>query len=233
MIRSFLTAFACLSFTLSSAAAGERTDIAHASAQSAPSWTDSFLSRVEALALMQSLSAEILASTSATATLEKWCSDHHLADDPRIVARRVQAGEKTPTEEQRQRLQVTRGETVKYRRVELVCGTDVLAVADNWYVPGRLTDEMNHQLDTSDAPFGKVVRPLAPTRRTFAARLLWRPLPEGWELGAQAVTPTVGRLDMPDALFEHRAVLYTSDNRPFAEVDELYQRGVLAFPQPR
>ena len=203
-------------------------------ARSAPGWSDSFVSRVEALALMQSLSAEVLASTSATTTLEKWCGEHRLAENPQIVARRINAVERPPTPEQRQRLQVTHGERVRHRRVELACGNHVLSIADNWYVPGRLTPAMNRELDTTDTPFGKVVRPLAPFRRTFAAKILWQPLPEGWELVPRpAGSAATGRLEMPDALFEHRAVLYTSRNRPFAEVDEIYQRGILAIPQPR
>jgi hypothetical protein len=35
-------------------------------------------------------------------------------------------------------------------------------------------------------------------------------------------------LAIPDALFEHRAVLYTRDHKPFAEVREVYQRQILA-----
>src|SRR5258708_10417388 len=42
-------------------------------------WPDDFLSRLEALALVQTLNAEILASRSATLTLEKWCGEHRLA----------------------------------------------------------------------------------------------------------------------------------------------------------
>ena len=184
--------------------------------------------------MIQTLNAEILASTSATTTLEKWCRDLHLAEDPQIVAHRTTGAELPPTKEQRQRLEATHDERVRHRRVELACGNRVLSVADNWYVPSRLTTDMNRQLDTTDAPFGKVVRPLAPFRRTFAARMLWQPLPEGWESRPTAAPQGSSEmLEMPDALFEHKAVLYTSRNRPFAEVDELYQRGILAFPQPR
>jgi hypothetical protein len=181
---------------------------------------------------MQSLNADILASTSSTTTLEKWCGDHRLADNPRIVARKVAGVEKPPSPEQRERLQVSHRERVKHRRVQLACGEHILSIADNWYVPGRLTPAMNRELETTDAPFGRVVRPLGPFRRTFAATILWRPLPEGWEIGSR---PDAAARDdrLPDALFEHRALLYTSRNRPFAEVDELYQRGILAFPPPR
>jgi hypothetical protein len=34
-------------------------------------------------------------------------------------------------------------------------------------------------------------------------------------------------------VFSHRALLYTRDHTPFAEVNEVYQRQILAFPPPR
>ena len=235
MKHGLLAVAAGASFALSFLGAAAHPRVAQeTTVRSVPPWSDSFVSRVEALALIQTLNGEILASTSATTTLEKWCRDHHLAEDPQIVAHRTTGAEQPPTKEQRQRLEATHDERVRHRRVELACGNRVLSVADNWYVPSRLTTDMNRQLDTTDAPFGKVVRPLAPFRRTFAARILWQPLPEGWE--SRSITASQGsseKLEMPDALFEHKAVLYTSRNRPFAEVDELYQRGILAFPQPR
>ena len=48
-----------------------------------------FLTRLEGLALVQTLNGEILTSRSATLTLEKWCNDHALAgtSDAKIVAR--------------------------------------------------------------------------------------------------------------------------------------------------
>jgi hypothetical protein len=121
---------------------------------------------------------------------------------------------------------------VKYRRVRLRCGQRVLSEADNWYVPGRLTEAMNQVLDTTDSPFGRVVQPLEPYRRTFSMKVLWSPLPKGWENGGDRPSAD-GALAIPDALLEHRAVLYTKEHKPFSEVDEVYQRSVLAFAPPR
>lgn len=199
-------------------------------AQESPRWPDTYVARLEALALIQTLNAEILASRSATQSLENWCRDHRLAQEPRIVARAVAGVSKAPDAEQRQRLEVTDRDEVKYRRVQLRCGTHVLSEADNWYVPGRLTPEMNRLLETTDTPFGTVVRSLEPYRRTFAVKLLWAPLPDGWERDpVSAPAKTSGTLVIPDALFEHRAVLYDRDGRPFSEVSEIYQGQVLAF----
>lgn len=203
-------------------------------AQETPRWPDTPLMRLEALALMQTLNADILASRSATRTLEAWCGSHHLAAEARLVAQAVPGSTRAPTDEQRRRLQVGGAEEVKYRRVQLRCGAHVLSEAENWYVPARLTPEMNRLLETTDAPFGRVVESLEPYRRTFAVTMLWEPLPAGWE-SARSRQPAArrrGTLPIPDALFEHHALLYTSANQPFAEVAETYQRELLAFPPP-
>jgi chorismate-pyruvate lyase len=203
-------------------------------AQEPPAWPDTYVARLQALALLQTLNAEILASRSATLTLEGWCRDHRLADEPAIVADLVKGMAKVPTTEQRQRLEVSPREEVKYRRVQLRCGNRVLAEADNWYVPSRLTAEMNRLIETTDTPFGRAVRPLEPYRQTFEVKLLWSPLPDGWERSSSVPSsPSSGALTIPDSLFEHRAVLYTHEHKPFSEVDEVYERQLLAFPPPR
>jgi chorismate-pyruvate lyase len=199
--------------------------------QDSPSWPDSYVGRLQALALVQTLNAEVLASRSATATLEAWCRDHDLAKDPKVVAEQVKGAAKAATAEQRQRLQVSPEMEVRFRRVRLRCGSRVLSEADNWYVPDRLTAEMNRLLTTTDTPFGKVVQPLAPYRQTFAVKVLWSPLPDGWERGTAA--GGTGVLPIPAALFEHRAVLFTQGHQPFSEVDEVYQGQLLAFAPPK
>jgi len=203
--------------------------------QGAPAWPDTYEARVQALALIQTLSAKILSSRSATTTLEEWCRDHKLADTPTIVADLVPGTPTPATPEQRQRLQVNEHEPITYRRVRLRCGARLLSEAENWYVPARLTAEMNRVLETTDTPFGRAVAELEPYRQTVGATLLWSPLPDRWESQGTARPPKSGgrSLTIPDALFAHRATLYTRDHTPIAEVSEVYQRGVLAFPGPR
>ena len=199
-------------------------------------WPDTPVARLEALALVQTLNAEILACRSATFTLEKWCADHRLSGtvEPKIVARQMDAKARPATAEQRQRLDVGPSEEIKVRHVQLLCGDRVFSEADNWYVPARLTAEMNRLLETTTTPFGKAVQDLHPYRRTFAAIVLWQPLPEGWETKPLANPPKDSgtSLSIPDALFEHRAVLYTEAGKPFSEVDEVYQHGLLDFAPP-
>jgi chorismate-pyruvate lyase len=197
-------------------------------------WRDTFESRLEIQALLQSLHGEILAASSATRTLEAWCGEHRMADEPKVVAVRVPDVRKEPTAEQLQRLGVRDASEVQYRRVELRCGAHLLSEADNWYVPSRLTAEMNELLSTTDTPFGKVVSPLVPYRRTIAVTMLWTPLPRGWELQRRHRSCWRRRrtLAIPKEVFQHRAVLYTADHLPFSEVVETYQSELLAFTPP-
>jgi chorismate-pyruvate lyase len=198
----------------------------------AAAWPDSFVTRVEALALLQTLNADLLSHDSATETLEHWCEAHRLASPPHIVADRVTGTDKLPTPEQRLELGVTPTDAIRYRHVRLRCGTVVLSEADNWYVPGRLTSEMNRLLESTDAPFGKVVRALHFRRHTLSAALLWLPLPENWEMNPGASGGRAAKLQVPPKVLEHRALLTLPDGTPFSEVVETYTGNVLAFPLP-
>ena len=194
---------------------------------------EDFLTRLEAVALVQMLNAEILASRSATLTLEKWCRDHGLAGiaDPKMVARLSAIEPKVPTAEQRHRLGIGPEVEVKYRHVQPMCGDQILSEADNWYVPSRLTAEMNRVLDTTSTPFGKAVIDLKPFRQTYAVNVLWWPLPQGWETKSVPTAADTTALEIPEVIFEHRAVLY-ANGLPFSEVHELYRRQLLSFPWP-
>jgi hypothetical protein len=204
-----------------------------ASAAEPAPWPDNLVGRLQALALLESLNADLLAHDSATLTIERWCADHRLADPARIVAERVSDATKPASAEVREALDVKPDEPLGYRRVRLKCGDHVLSEADNWYVPARLRPEMNHALETTDTPFGKAVAALHFRRHTLSADLLWRPLPKGWETGAAPAPQEAGALTIPDHVLEHRAVLSTPDGEPFSEVVETYTGEVLAFPPPK
>jgi len=217
---------------LAAAAALSLLEAAPAFAGGPPPWPGSFVGRLEALALIESLNADLLSHDSATLTLERWCADHRLADPPRVVAERVRDA-KPASAEVRAALDVKADEKLGYRRVRLKCGDHVLSEADNWYVPSRLTPEMNHVLETTDTPFGKAVAALHFRRHTLSADLLWRPLPKGWEMGAPAPSEEAAALAIPGHVLEHRAVLSTPDGEPISEVVETYTSEVLAFPPPK
>ena len=155
-----------------------------------------------------------------------------MASPARLTAERVRGADKPVTDAQRRVLQVGADEPVRYRRVRLACGGHVLSEADNWYVPGRLTGEMNRVLETTDTPFGRAVAGLHPVRQTLSAELLWSPLPAGWDLTVgrpAAPEENGGTLAVPDALFRHTAVLYDEQRRPFSEVVETYTGEVLDY----
>lgn len=203
-----------------------------AAAPAAHRWPGDIVGRAESLAALQSLEIDLLTRDSATLALDDWCARHRMAaPGTRIVADRDAAAVKAPTADQRRRLGVTDQEPIRYRRVRLRCGTHVLSEADNWYVPSRLTAAMNAALDTSNTAFGRVVQPLGFRRQTLSARLLWSPLPDGWDSGAP-IPAGPPMLQIPDHVIENRALLVTAAGTPFSEVVETYTGAVLDFPSP-
>jgi chorismate-pyruvate lyase len=200
-------------------------------ASPAAAWPDTPLGRVEALAALQTLNVELLTHDSATATLEAWCAAHRLAPRPVILARRVRT-EKPAPPEVRAALQADEATPLRYRRVQLACGERILSEADNWYRPDKLTPEMNRTLDESDTPFGRAVAALNFRRRTLAAEVLFKPLPDGWEV-ALRLPGGRGRLAVPPFVLQHRAVLSDAAGAPFSLVVESYTDQVLAFEPPK
>jgi chorismate-pyruvate lyase len=228
-MRSSRTTLGCLCALLVGAHA------VAADGEAAPSkpWKGDYTTRLEALALLQSLNADLLSNSSATLTLDRWCDTHRLASPAKVVAERVRDVNKEPTPEQRASLGVSATEPVRYRRVRLRCGERVLSEADNWYVPARLTAEMNKQLDTSDIAFGRAVQDLKFRRQTVSATLLWSPLPQGWEMGTPIGQASGSRsLEIPPQVLQHRAVLTLPDGTPISQVVETYTSEVLGFPEP-
>jgi len=213
-------------------AAGALAMLALGASPAPTSWPDTPVARLEALAELQTLNADLLSHDSATLTLDRWCAHHHLADGARMVADRVRGQDKPPPAAVREQLHAEADQQIAYRRVRLRCGEHVLSEADNWYVPSRLTPDMNRTLETSDTAFGRVVQPLRFQRHTLSARLLWSPLPENWESGG-APLPRANpgaALPIPDKVIEHQALLTRGDGEPFSYVVETYTGAVLDFP---
>jgi len=157
--------------------------------------------------LAAALNEMLLADPSATAVLERWCAERYIADPPVVVAEVDRAARKPADAATLARLRAG-ADQVAYRRVRLRCGATVLSIADNWYVPDRLTPAMRAAL-AGDTPFGKVIRPLDPHRANLAAEFDWP-----------------GRA--PSELLRHRALVSAADGNPLAEVVETYQIGISA-----
>ena len=150
------------------------------------------------------LNSRLLAAKSATATLEQWCAEKHLADPALIRAVRDPKASRRLSLTERRRIGLGVHARVRYRRVRLMCGGHLMSEAENWYVPGRLTPAINALLDGSETPFGTAIRELAPTRRTLGVE---------WLHGAN--------------LFRHRALVLDRDGRVLAEVVETYKMSAL------
>ncbi|HEX5377234.1 MAG TPA: hypothetical protein VFW47_01595 [Phenylobacterium sp.] len=193
-------------------------------------WPDTFQARLQVLTQLQQLNADLLARHSATATLQHWCEVHGVAAGFRIAARRVADQDHAAGPAEREALGVGPDAPLRFRRVRLVCGDRVLSVADNWYRPDRLSAEMNRALDDTETPFGEVARSLDYRRRTLSAELLFRPLPTDWETAPRPAEVAGARLEIPENVMRHRAVLSTPDGAAISLVTETYTDQVLFRP---
>jgi len=184
-----------------------------------------YVQRLRMLAQLQTLNADLLSRPSATAVLQALC-DRREPGAPRIRARRLEAPDNAQAAAiARRQLGAAANEPIRLRRVELMCGEAVLSRADNWYLPDRLTQQMNSTLNTTETPFGVVVAPLAFQRRTLSSRLLFSPLPPGWEARGELAFDAPAT--PPPQVLQHRAVLQTPDGRPFSLLVETYTDRVL------
>jgi hypothetical protein len=150
--------------------------------------------------------AALRAGQSATALLQQWCDT--AGGGARIEALRVRTDGPSADLAVRRRLRASADETVAYRHVDLACAGLVLSRADNWYLPARLTPEMNRILAATDQPFGAVVKDLGFHRRLLA-------------MSETALSPGES--------LRVRAILIDNDGRPFSLVEEHYS-AVLRSP---
>jgi hypothetical protein len=174
---------------------------------------------------IRSLNEALLAHPSATAVLQALC-DRRDGASPPIRARKLQVTENADESVSvRRELGASDDEPVCHRRVELMCGDRVLSRADNWYLPNRLSDEMNARLIGSETPFGVVVAALAFTRSTLSTEALYDPLASGWETRSEIETCPI--LSAPEDVLQHRAILRTPDGRGFSLLLETYTKQIL------
>ncbi len=146
----------------------------------------------------------LAANDSATAALGQWCEARNIAQPPVIRALADRDAQQAAAPTVRATLGVSGDTPVAYRHVRLACGDTVLSVAHNWYVPARLTPDMNQTLQTTDTPFGKVVAPLSFRRERLAA-----------QRGRAAECPA-------GTVLSHRAVLRLADGSAISFVVECY-----------
>ncbi len=156
-------------------------------------------------ATLADFEAKLSKNDSATKALGEWCEARHLAD-PAVIRAQLKAKGRSPLSPPtvRRMLTINRGQAFALRHVDLVCGTKVLSEAWNWYVPARLTPEMNTALAETDVPFGKVAAPLK-----------FRRAPLKTVRGRIAPCPA-------KTISTHRALLVLPDGNTLAYVIECY-----------
>ena len=155
-------------------------------------------------ATIAAFEATLAAHDSATEALRSWCEARGLASSAQIMARPVAGAAARQPKELRRLLGMGAHEALGYRHVELTCGKRVLSVAHNWYLPGRLTAEMNTALAETQLPFGRIAAPLAYRREPL--EIMSKP-PRGCPA---------------NTISAHRALLRLPDGRPLAYVLECY-----------
>lgn len=126
----------------------------------------------------RALESALSAQPSATAVLQTRCTEPiravRLRDTPPPVPARI-------------------ADADGFRHVRLMCGEAVYSEAFNWYDRSRLLAAMNHELDTTDRPFGAVAAPLGFARERLASfRGRVAPCPAGTVLSQR------GLLRLPD-----------------------------------
>jgi chorismate-pyruvate lyase len=159
---------------------------------------------------VERLRTDLLAGASATQVLTQYCSNLKLASPPVIRAVRDRVMKPAPPEV-RALLKAGADEAIGYRRVHLKCGDHVMSDADNWYLPSRLTPDMNKMLNETDTPFGTVVRPL----------------------GFHRVTLEASMVNNKTTILRIRALLLTKSEIPFSLVVENYSAELAAYGHPR
>lgn len=164
---------------------------------------------VQPAAPVEGLERMLASHDSATAALEQWCEQQGLANPARVIAEQAPGQLVNEPADLRALLGIDAAELLGCRHVRLTCGGRLLSQAQNWYVPSRLTGEMNAVLASTTTPFGKVAAPLGFKRELIETR-------QG--AGPDCPAGTV--------LFQ-RALLRLPDGRPLAHVLECYAASAL------
>ena len=161
---------------------------------------------------MITLSERILRAKSATKELELWCGENRIGNGQIVAFVETDAASQALDDESLDALDYPEAPRLaKFRQVRLATAGIVVVNALNWYVPGNLTPDMNQKLLTTDVPFGHVVAPLQPWRRTFfVRRYMSSGLAESWSSKNCGIA------------FEHRAVVRAAGGAPLAVVHERF-----------
>ncbi len=154
-------------------------------------------------ARVAALAARLASGRPATQVLRAWCDAHGLDAGP--IRARKRRPVVAPDRDARAAAHLGDGEHA-LRRVALMRGRRPLALAQLRWRPDRLPAEARRVLATTDRPFGDVVAPFDPERRTLAVE---RPAARCAILAVEAVVLV--------------------DARPVAVVQERYLKTLIDF----
>ncbi len=176
-------------------------------------------------ALIQELSRRLCKTPTATATLFGWCEEHRLSSGPVTALCRHRCHPTATARDVIAELNPLPRESIAYRSVQLVRGGLPLVDAENWFIPHRLTPGMREALEATDVPFGEVIAPLNPTRRTLSVRT--RDLPGGSPLSHLLERQRAER-QYPDAILSIDAIVISGSGLPLAYVRENFRPELIA-----
>jgi hypothetical protein len=176
--------------------------------------------------IIQDLGTRLTSGATATETLLAWCEEHGLSQGPITAEVRQRFSPTVVPDNVLTTLEPAPGTTIHYRQVQLMRGTLHLATAENWFVPQRLTAAMNDRLQTKHVPFGTVIAPLNPFRRTLAVRSA--PFTSGPPLPPARLGGSPQDLH-PEIVLEHTAVILSSSGAALAFVREWFRSDLVSL----
>lgn len=190
--------------------------------------------RMDAILILEELHYELIRSSSATDVLEKWCSKYTISKDTvQIKVKKVEEKKYFPNVAIKKRLKINDDNELHYRHVKLYCGKYALSEAKNWYVPNRLTPEINYSLANTIIPFGKLIKELSPRRINIEAKFFFESQFDNIIKIENESKPLAlsnlfnEEMNMPRCLFRHKALIYSDKGLPISEVHETYLRDLL------
>lgn len=179
--------------------------------------------------LIQELNTRLIKGPTATGTLQAWCEEHHLSEGPISILCLHHGLASRIDDSIFDKLEARPGETIWYRRVQLVRGSLFLSEAENWFVPQRLPPEIADILSTTDIPFGQAIAPLKPFRRTLSVCV---PALVSGSSAEQFSDMCRIERRLPTVVLEHEAVVMSEAGEPLALVREDYSAELVSFARP-
>jgi hypothetical protein len=144
-------------------------------------------------ATAEALLRHILRGPTATLAMARWCAGRGI-DDGLLLARVDRTSPPCFAPGILLDAMGVVGPTrLRHRRVTLVRGGTALSDCDLWWLPDSLPAAVTLALDTTDQPFGMLVAPLRPMRRTVETRIRAAAAEHVLEIGAVVLAGGAGR----------------------------------------